>query len=129
MSASTPGTQYPRLDDSIHMIVPARSSDHSEATESRSEPAKPVDANHQASRREEPLWLRALLRFSLYFSIYVFSLGPMYWHWWEGKYMNGSRLVAAFYEPLLLLSGWIPPLGWFVNSYVHVWVFDLQWTL
>jgi len=91
------------------------------------QPADTVDTT--PPRKETPAWVRFLQRVGIYFAIYVFSLGPMYWQWWEGKYMNGSRLVAAFYEPLLLLCGWIPPLGWFVNSYVHVWVFDLRWAI
>jgi hypothetical protein len=80
------------------------------------EPAKP--------RAPRNIWSQFAQRMCVYFVIYVFSLGPMYWHWYEGKYVNGSKLVAAFYEPLFLLSHWIPPLGWFVNAYVHVWVFD-----
>ena len=83
----------------------------------------------EATRRAKPAWLRFLQRLFVYFSIYVFSLGPMYWHWWEGKYLYGSKLIAAFYEPLYLLTKWIPPLGWFVNSYVHIWVFELKWTI
>lgn len=86
--------------------------------------ANSTDAD--AARKTRPFWQRFAMRTCVYFSIYVFSLGPMYWQWWEGKYMNGSKLVAAFYEPLFLISGWIPPLGWFVNSYVHLWVFDLN---
>ncbi len=96
----------------------------------RSTPPQPVDTVEKAAQKNaRPAWVRFLQRMGIYFAIYVFSLGPMYWQWWEGKYLNGSRLVAAFYEPLLLLCGWIPPLGWFVNSYVHIWVFDLRWAV
>lgn len=95
--------------------------------------AAPGLASQTASPGEDPTprkplryWQSFALRMCLYFTIYVLSLGPMYWRWWEGKYMHGSKLIAAFYEPLFLLSGWIPPLGWFVNGYVHLWVYDLR---
>lgn len=107
------------------MVVPStKSREPTDHTAPAVSSANAVDADSRKSPR--PFWQRFLLRMCVYFSIYVISLGPMYWQWWEGKYMNGSKLVAAFYEPLFLISGWIPPLGWFVNSYVHLWVFDLQ---
>lgn len=109
------------------MTVSSDSSSGDGATKAPSAAYAPSEDD--TPRAERAWWVRALERASVYFAIYVLSLGPMYWHWWEGKYMSGSRLVAAFYEPLLLLSGWIPPLGWFINAYVHIWVMDLKWTL
>ncbi len=54
--------------------------------------------------------------------VYVLSIGPLYWQWFQGKYVSGPTIVAAFYEPLWLLCGWIPPLGRFVNWYVRFWI-------
>jgi hypothetical protein len=103
------------------------------ARDPRGHPAETA-AKGEADRKEQPdkqrpLWVHVLRRSFVYFSIYAISLGPMYWRWWEGKYLNGSKFIAAFYEPLFLVSGWIPPLGWFLNSYVHIWVIDLKWTI
>lgn len=123
----TPPTEYP-VNSASHldaMVVP--STETREPIDRTANPVAGASAEGADSRENRlPFWQRFLLRMFVYFSIYVISLGPMYWQWWEGKYMNGSKLVAAFYEPLFLVSGWIPPLGWFVNSYVHLWVFDLQ---
>ncbi|MEW4529055.1 MAG: hypothetical protein ACF8PG_01610 [Maioricimonas sp. JB045] len=63
-----------------------------------------------------------LMRLGIFFVIYVLSIGPMFWPWYEGRYLNGSRLIAAFYEPLWILAGWIPPLGHLINWYVRFWI-------
>jgi hypothetical protein len=65
---------------------------------------------------------RVAVELAVFFVVYVLSLGPMYWQWYAGKYLDGSRLIAAFYEPLYRLCGWVPPLGWFVNWYLTWWV-------
>ncbi len=57
------------------------------------------------------------------FGLYVLSIGPMYWTWIEAKHVDGSHLIAAFYEPLWKLAGWIPPLGEWVNWYVCLWIY------
>lgn len=54
--------------------------------------------------------------------IYVLSIGPLYWQWYAGKYVNGPSVIAALYEPLWQLCGIFPPLGWFVNWYVSLWI-------
>lgn len=54
--------------------------------------------------------------------VYVLAIGPLYWQWYQGKYVSGPTLIAAFYEPLWLMCGWFPPLGHFVNWYVRFWI-------
>jgi hypothetical protein len=45
----------------------------------------------------------------------------MYWRWYSGKFVNGSNLVAAFYEPLWIAAGEYDWFGDWVNSYVQLW--------
>ena len=54
--------------------------------------------------------------------IYILALGPLYWQWYAGKYVNGPTVIAAIYEPLWLLCGWCTPLGRLVNWYVSCWI-------
>jgi hypothetical protein len=64
----------------------------------------------------------ALLQMAITLVVYVLSIGPLYWQWYAGKYVNGPTVIAAFYEPLWILCGWFPPLGRFVNWYVSLWI-------
>lgn len=57
------------------------------------------------------------------FSLYVLSIGPLYWKWYSAKYVEGAALLAAFYEPLWFLAGWIPGFGEWLNWYVRLWIF------
>ena len=62
------------------------------------------------------------LQLVVFWVVYILSIGPLYWQWYMGKHVNGPTLIAALYEPLYQLCGLIPPLGWFVNWYVHFWI-------
>lgn len=55
------------------------------------------------------------------FLCYILSIGPMYWHWYSGKFVNGSQTIAAFYEPLWQLSHRYPWFGQWVDHYVRLW--------
>jgi hypothetical protein len=63
-----------------------------------------------------------LIQILITWVIYVLSIGPLYWQWYAGKYVNGPSVIAAFYEPLWRLCGVFPPLGRFVNWYVSLWI-------
>lgn len=54
--------------------------------------------------------------------VYVLSIGPMYWTYYNAKYNTGTALIAAIYEPLYLLCGWIPWLAMIVDAYVMLWI-------
>lgn len=60
-------------------------------------------------------------RMLVLFGFYTLSIGPMYWRWYSGKYINGSTLVAAFYEPLWILAGLFPWFGDWINAYIRLW--------
>jgi hypothetical protein len=74
-------------------------------------------------RRKWLLRLEAFLEKSfLLFCLYVLALGPLYWEWFAGKYLRGSILLAAFYEPLWLLANSVPWLGRIINWYLCLWI-------
>lgn len=90
----------------------------SEETEKSSEKS---DAASPPRRRT--LWQGIVLRLQITFwlmLIYSLSLGPMYWIWYESKYIGGSPWVAVFYEPLLRLTV-IPVFRDWINWYLSYW--------
>lgn len=62
------------------------------------------------------------LQVVIFLGLYVLSIGPMFWHWYDGRNMETNSPVAFFYEPLYLLAGWCEPFGEFMNWYVDLWV-------
>jgi len=68
-------------------------------------------------------WLEGFVeRMFILFCLYALSIGPMYWQWVEARYVNGFSLIAAFYEPLRILSETFPLLGKCLNWYLTFWV-------
>ena len=63
------------------------------------------------------LWTAAFLLF-----LYVFSIGPFYWDWYESKYISGHPFFAVLYEPLYRLCYAVPPLGTAVDAWVMLWI-------
>lgn len=61
-------------------------------------------------------------RMFILWALYVLSIGPMYWQWVNAKYVDGPVLLAAFYEPLWIVSSACPPLGEWINWYVRLWI-------
>jgi hypothetical protein len=53
---------------------------------------------------------------------YTLSIGPMFWLWFESMYVDGPQWIAAFYLPLLVACELCPPFGWFVNTYINLWI-------
>jgi hypothetical protein len=76
---------------------------------------------------ERPRWslteylIGLACRMLVLFGFYTLSIGPMYWRWYSGKYVNGSAVIAAFYEPLWILAGECPWFGDWVNAYIQLW--------
>ena len=65
---------------------------------------------------------RRLVTAAACFAAYFLSFGPMYWTWYESKYIGGSPFWAALYEPLVVASTLIPPLGWATATYADLWI-------
>lgn len=83
--------------------------------------ATEVPLKRRREKNAERGIIPTLERLGILFGIYVFSIGPMYWTWYEAKYLHGSYVVAVLYEPLWRLAGIIPPLGHWLNWYVKWW--------
>lgn len=62
------------------------------------------------------------LRLIALFVLYVASIGPMYWTWYESIYLSGPKWVARLYSPLQLLCNVVPVLGRFVDWYIGLWI-------
>ncbi|MEX0727077.1 MAG: hypothetical protein WD065_12450, partial [Planctomycetaceae bacterium] len=62
------------------------------------------------------------LRLIALFVLYVASIGPLYWTWYESMYLSGPKWIARLYYPLLLLCSIVPPFGDLVDWYIGLWV-------
>jgi hypothetical protein len=54
--------------------------------------------------------------------VYVLSIGPLYWDWYRGRFCGGSKLLVAFYEPLVWAAQACPPFGKWMDWYVGLWI-------
>ncbi|MCA9000016.1 MAG: hypothetical protein KDA80_23670 [Planctomycetaceae bacterium] len=75
-------------------------------------------------RRRSGWWYRLEVTFLdalIFWWLYVFSIGPMYWQWYAAKYIDGSPLLAAFYEPLFFVAGTVPFFGSWLDWYISWW--------
>jgi len=53
--------------------------------------------------------------------LYVFSIGPMFWYWYEARYLDGPVWVALLYEPLRLATR-LKFFEDFINEYINWWI-------
>lgn len=68
-------------------------------------------------------WLEiTLLDTFIVLSLYVLSIGPLYWQWYSAKFVDGPSALAAFYEPLFLTANSIPAFGDWMDRYVRWWI-------
>jgi hypothetical protein len=94
---------------------------------SSTEPQVSETTASNAEKQPKPKgWFRRaiLLRikvFAVFFVFYTLSIGPMFWTWYQSKYLSGSPWVALFYEPLLLLTS-IPWFRDLINWWVDWWI-------
>lgn len=65
-------------------------------------------------------WPKAV-RVTIGLILYVFSIGPMFWLWYEAENMGGSPLVRVLYVPLRLLCV-IPQVEDWLNNYINWWI-------
>ena len=64
--------------------------------------------------------IRRILQLAVFLVFYVLSIGPMYWYWYEAKYLGSSRMIIAFYEPLRQACR-IPIVNDIVHEYISWW--------
>lgn len=69
-------------------------------------------------RRRIPIPVRVFLLLV----VYVYSIGPMFWLWYEAENMGGSPFLRAFYSPLRLLCGTSQHFEEFLNRYIGWWI-------
>ncbi|MDA0832813.1 MAG: hypothetical protein O2955_20750 [Planctomycetota bacterium] len=55
-------------------------------------------------------------------AIYVASIGPMYWYWYESMYLSGPKWIARIYYPLLWLCSYVAFIRRFVDGYIGWWI-------
>ena len=89
----------------------------SEASPTLDSGAPPVESDEEKPRRRWPSVVRAVVGLCLY----VFSIGPMFWYWYEAENMGGNFLIRAFYMPLRLLCA-IPIVQDWLNQYINWWI-------
>lgn len=70
-------------------------------------------------------WKRFLIHSVIYLTLYVLSIGPMFWRWHVASHMANPSLVDSlvlhFYQPLL----WACEIGFIrdlVNAYIDLWI-------
>lgn len=89
------------------------------AAESPQEVARPAGLTWPKFRR----WaLRCLVLLIALLTLYVLSIGPMWWAWYSGMYVSTEQdyWVIAFYEPLRVACEfeWIDSV---VTAYIEWW--------
>ena len=77
----------------------------------------PRDGRLSTLRRRWPKSVRVAIGVILY----VFSIGPMFWYWYEAENMGGNPLMRVIYAPLRLLCV-IPQVENLLNNYINWWI-------
>ena len=74
-------------------------------------------------RRTWRRWLlQKLVSFTVLFTLYALSIGPMFWYWWDAVYVGGPSWVYLFYGPLVILAEYCPPFRDLINVYINWWI-------
>ncbi len=67
--------------------------------------------------------VRRLIALLVALTLYVLSIGPMWWAWYSGMYVSteGNYWVIAIYEPLRLACqiDWVNSI---VTAYIEWWI-------
>lgn len=70
-------------------------------------------------------WRRFFIQSAIYLTLYVLSIGPMFWRWHTASHMADpsltDSLVLHFYNPLLFACD-IPFIRDLVNAYIDWWI-------
>lgn len=73
----------------------------------------------------ELLWdlaARVYIRVMVILTLYVLSIGPLYWYWHASRYANGDPFFAKLYFPLEILCALWPGFGDWIDWYVNLWI-------
>ena len=77
-------------------------------------PASPTARSRRRVFRRLAITLALLI-------LYVLSIGPMFWYWYEARYLDGPVWVAVLYEPLRLATRLKFFEDW-INDYINWWI-------
>ncbi|WP_299468515.1 hypothetical protein [uncultured Gimesia sp.] len=66
--------------------------------------------------------INSLIQVIVLSSLYILSIGPLFWQWYSSFNSMSSPFLAAFYMPLLFACEYIPPLSDGVNWYINLWI-------
>ena len=66
--------------------------------------------------------LPILVALFFWFTIYVLSIGPAYFFWYESIHLNRGSFFARFYYPLMYWAYKSKFVGDWVSSYIWLWV-------
>lgn len=70
-------------------------------------------------------WIEVILLDTyIVLSLYVLSIGPLYWQWYSAKFVDGPTVLAAFYEPLFWAANFIPLFGEWLDHYIRWWIIE-----
>lgn len=83
-------------------------------------PATPAAQSSARPSRVRKFVRNILLELAVFAVLYVLSIGPMFWYWYDGMYARGSWFAVAFYEPLRIACR-VDVIGDFVNWYIDLW--------
>ena len=124
MSHSPPAD--PVKDDAPEAVkVPLSARQPSARHPTATHPLAPQQSAHQLEHSEytwSGYFLFLAQRVFLYSVLYALSIGPFYWQWYGSRFVGGASIIAAFYQPLVLLAEWIPPFGDWMDWYVNFWI-------
>ena len=87
-------------------------------TDEYSTPDSESEKAGQSKVRQQ--WSKSV-RITIGLILYVFSIGPMFWFWYEAENLGGSTLVRVIYVPLRLLCV-IPQVEVWLNNYINWWI-------
>lgn len=87
---------------------------------SENDPLLETTAINEAGGKRRQRWPRSV-RVTILLMLYVFSIGPMFWYWYEAENMGGNALLRVIYAPLRLLCA-IPQVESWLNNYINWWI-------
>ena len=65
---------------------------------------------------------RLAIQLPIILVLYVLSIGPMYWYWFEAYHLGGSTFIAKLYLPLLIVCKKVDFISDWVNWYIGLWI-------
>ncbi len=92
------------------------------------ESSRTLEQTDQQSQATPKQWswrryiINSLIQVTVLLSLYILSIGPLFWQWYSSFNSMSSPFFAAFYTPLLFACEYIPPLSDGVNWYINLWI-------